>query len=94
MAPTTDNEHSGANDCYASVREQDIQCDLDDAISQLAAAWSKEDDAPMSSYMHFLTAVVRIVSCLPGWTPNGQQRELVDHACECLRMLVPERFDA
>lgn len=87
-------EGSGTPPCYASVRYQSPADALPDAISQLIAAVEKFDDAPVSASTHFATAIVRMVSCLPGWEPNDYQREEVNNACELLKMLVPERFEA
>ena len=95
MNTTNDADgNSGSPPCYASVREQDIRTALNDAISQIVSSIVKSEDAPCSSGTHLATAIVRIVSCLPGWEPNEHQREEVDRACTELRMLVPERFTA
>ena len=88
------NERSVSSPCYASIKQTTPLESLPDAISQVCAAIDKFRYAPASAESHLHVAIMRMVSCMPGWEPDGFQRCEVDAAIEYMRILAPSRFDA
>ena len=75
--------------CYTSIRQKNTGKALPAAISHLCAASHKIPDAPCSAVAHIHEAIVHLVACLPGWTPDDFQKEEVDAAIQSFLLQQP-----